>query len=164
MRLNIGCGTKHLDGYVNVDVDPTLDPQPDMVADIRELGLADNSVDEILAVHVLEHLYLWEAKRALADWHRMLRSDGLLVLELPNALKCARNLLRGSGENLSMWGLYGDPRSENPLMAHRWGWSPGSLRKVLERVGFVGIEEQVPEFHGGGRDERDMRLVARKQA
>lgn len=163
MRLNIGCGRKHLEDYVNVDVDATLDPPPDMVADVRSLGLEESSADEILAVHVLEHLTLWDARFALVDWHRILRPGGRLVLELPNAVKCARNLVQGRGENLSLWGLYGDPRSENPLMLHRWGWSPDSLRRELERVGFVEVLEQVPEFHGSGRDNRDMRIVSRRR-
>lgn len=55
-KLNLGCGSKKLPGWVNVDAQPMEDP--DVVVDIgREIWpWPDNSVDEALASHVIEHI------------------------------------------------------------------------------------------------------------
>src|SRR5690348_3401520 len=59
IRLNLGAGRRRLDGYINVDLAP--EPPPDIQADARALPLPDAYADEILAIHLLEHLYRWEA-------------------------------------------------------------------------------------------------------
>ena len=56
LRLNLGCGDKLLPGWLNVDSVP--DCNPDMVCNLEQFPWpwADNSVEEILLSHVLEHL------------------------------------------------------------------------------------------------------------
>ncbi len=56
VRLNLGCGVNKLDGYVNIDkFDYGV---PDMVMDLEQTPwqFLDDSVDEIMLNHVLEHL------------------------------------------------------------------------------------------------------------
>ncbi len=52
VRLNLGCGDKILEGYINVDVaSERAGKLPDIVCDIRKLEkFPDNTADEILAV------------------------------------------------------------------------------------------------------------------
>ncbi|HTS86575.1 MAG TPA: hypothetical protein VMG61_15815 [Usitatibacter sp.] len=54
LRLNLGCGSKRMDGYVGVD----LYGEPDIRLDLETFPWpwADSSVDEIMMEHVLEHL------------------------------------------------------------------------------------------------------------
>lgn len=54
MRLNLGCGTNLVDGYVNVD----MVGKPDVLCDLEVFPWPwpDSSVDEVRAHHVLEHL------------------------------------------------------------------------------------------------------------
>lgn len=56
MKLNIGSGSKRYPGYLNIDNDPNSDV--DIIADLEKdiFSIPDNSVEEILAHHVLEHL------------------------------------------------------------------------------------------------------------
>lgn len=56
MKLNLGCGYKKRDGFHNVDMFP--DCAPDEVADLEHFPWpwSDDSVDEVVMSHVLEHL------------------------------------------------------------------------------------------------------------
>lgn len=57
IKLNIGSGYKRIQGYINVDHDPLCDP--DILADLENLRLgdiADSTVSNIVAHHVLEHI------------------------------------------------------------------------------------------------------------
>lgn len=56
MKLNLGCGHDHKEGYVNVDVSDL--GNPDMVVDLEVTPWPweDGIVDEILIKHTLEHL------------------------------------------------------------------------------------------------------------
>lgn len=155
MRLNIGAGGKVIEGWLSVD----LAGNPDIRADVREIPLDTGSVDEAMAIHVLEHLNRWDASAALAEWHRILKPGGLLAVEVPDLLKCCRNVLAGAGDRFGILGLYGDPSHREPLMMHKWGWTAEELRSELKAAGFVKVKEREPVFH---KKSRDMRLEARK--
>lgn len=164
MKLNIGCGHRRLHGYTGVDV--VSREAVDVVAPAHDIPLPDGCADEVLAVHLIEHVYAWEAPTLLAEWFRLLRSGGHLVLELPDAMKCARNLVNGvqgrKPDQLHLWGLYGDDTLRDPLMMHKAGWWFGRLAPVVQGVGFVDVVERETVFHPAGRGVRDFRLEARK--
>jgi SAM-dependent methyltransferase len=51
-----------------------------MVLDIEKIALPDNSVDVVIANHVLEHV---DDKAALSEVHRILKPDGRLIVSVP---------------------------------------------------------------------------------
>ena len=82
-KLHLGCGTKHLEGYTNIDI--RYLPGVDEVNNIRFLrNHKENSVDEIYACHVLEHFGRWEYKDVLKRWFEILKPGGHLRLAIPN--------------------------------------------------------------------------------
>ena len=168
VKLNLGCGDKILPGYVNVDtVTSRAGKQPDVNADIRDLRKIKSSVaDEILAVHVVEHFYYWEVIPLLKSWRRLLKPGGKLILECPNLLYACRMIVEnpamrsqpGKTGQMSMWPLYGDPSWKDPLMCHKWAYTPESLTAVLQEAGFQQAKQEPAQFKL--REPRDMRITA----
>jgi hypothetical protein len=56
MKLNLGCGSQRLEGWVNVDAAATLAPDQVVDLDCTPWPWPDNAAEEILLSHVLEHL------------------------------------------------------------------------------------------------------------
>ena len=86
MKLHLGCGTKIIDGYVNVDIRQELNC--DIVDDIKTLTTFQNNVaEEIYACHVLEHFSRHEYKEVLTRWFEVLKKGGILKISVPNLEK-----------------------------------------------------------------------------
>lgn len=161
-RLSIGAAGKK-SGWVTVDANPnsgvdivaTIPPLP---AEIRSQGWADVEI-----IHCIEHFFPWDAEALLRDVYAILFPGGLLVLEQPNILYAARVLAGVEPERpgyqpgqLDMWPLYGDPTHRDPLMLHKWGYSPESLIALLVSCGFrrFNITEKPAKHHVPFRDFR----------
>lgn len=171
-KLNLGCGDKILPGYVNVDVaESRRGLRPDVLCDLRKLtSFEDNTADEILSVHVVEHFWRWEVVDILKEWTRVLKPGGTMFLECPNLLSACYELLQNPDVNAgpgqegqrSMWVFYGDPSWKDPLMIHRWGYTPRSLAQVMHEAGLVNLRQEPAQFKL--REPRDMRIVGEKPA
>src|SRR5262245_41178270 len=75
LKLHLGCGGKHIDGYVNIDSRHV--PGVDKIDDIKFLhSFSANSVDVIYACAVLEHFSRWEYMIALKRWYELLKPGG----------------------------------------------------------------------------------------
>jgi len=84
-RLHIGCGFKRLDGFINVDAMPAC--MPDQVADIEQpWPWADDSVSEIVAEHVLEHVGQTPAQfiAVLKEMYRVCRDGAVIRIVVPH--------------------------------------------------------------------------------
>lgn len=91
--LDLGCGPeKVIDTKNVVGVDSCKDTamfgiqmNPDVKSDIETLGLfASGSVDAVFSSHVLEHFPYAKVPAILKEWFRVIKTDGHLVLYLPD--------------------------------------------------------------------------------
>jgi hypothetical protein len=170
VRLNLGCGDKILPGYVNVDVvEARAGMRPDVVCDLHRLTpFEDASADEILSVHVVEHFWRWEIRDVLREWVRVLRPGGRMIVECPNIQSACQTFLENPAQysredqdgQRTMWVFYGDPAWKDPLMIHRWGYTPESLKALLGEVGLKDVRQEPAQFKL--REPRDMRIVGNK--
>ncbi len=81
MKLHIGCGLKKMLGWINTDTSHLV--KPDSISEWEKLPFKSHSVDEILAVHVLEHVK--DYSRALYEGWRILIPGGKLRIIVPYA-------------------------------------------------------------------------------
>ena len=106
----------------------------------------------------------------LKEWLRVLKPGGRMILECPNLESACRQFLAnpelhaGPGQEgqRSMWVFYGDPAWRDPLMVHRWGYTPRSLAMVMAEAGMVNLRQEAAQFKL--REPRDMRVVGEKAA
>ena len=171
VRLHLGCGSRIFDGYINVDGE-YMRGNPDVtIHDITQpFPLPAESVDEILTVHVLEHITRGRVVAMLREWHRILRPGGFAAVEWPDFLKMccevAANpecLLTTADRRLqkrTILGIYGDnEKYPDPVMWHKWGYSESSMCHLFREVGFSHSHAE-PNQHS--KTVNDSRVVAYK--
>lgn len=153
-----------MQGYTNVDVNLANKRKGVIHYDVKDVNKhnAPDSIDEIVMVHVLEHMYFWEAKEALRNILVVLKPAGRLVIECPDISYACNKILQGQtrANQRPMWMLYGDPKHENPHMVHRWGYNPGSLANILLDLDYVQVRHEEAVFHA--KSPMDFRITANK--
>jgi hypothetical protein len=84
LRVNLGCGVRRIEGWINVDHEPQTGP--DMLFDIGQgpWPLEDNSVIEANASHVLEHLSTESFRRFFQELYRVSRDGAVLHIRVPS--------------------------------------------------------------------------------
>lgn len=76
VKLNIGAGDTHIDGYTPIDIKSGIDA--------AQLPYEDGTVDEIYACHVLEHFPQNEVVSVLKEWCRVLKPGGRVKVAVPD--------------------------------------------------------------------------------
>jgi glycosyltransferase involved in cell wall biosynthesis len=153
VKLNLGCGGQLVDGYINIDL---TDPRADVLHDATKINeiYSPGSVDEIMAIHLLEHISPYRVGETLTMWHGLLKKDGKLVLELPdveklcNAFATADKAMRYGILNCIYGAVNtGVDTAEGIITApHLWGWYPEILWDHVFGVGFGDIEFLPEEY------------------
>jgi len=137
MKLHLGCGTKLLKDYINVDI--RLDLNCDVIDNVKELSKFEkNSVEEIYACHVLEHFNRFEYKEVLGRWFEILKPNGVLKLSVPDIGGVVNQYNNGVPLKKLMGFLYGG--QTYPQNFHYIGFDFKTLEEDMEDVGFNNIK------------------------
>lgn len=148
MKLNLGCGTKKMPGFVNVDVrfnpNPTAEANkvwtdPDVIDDITVLEKFQNdSVDLIYACHVFEHFKKFERLNVLRRWFEVLKPGATIRLAVPDFEAVAYAYVHKIVPLEKLWSaLNGSQR--HPYDFHYHCYDFDHLKADLEAVGFVNV-------------------------
>lgn len=137
MKLHLGCGRRHIPGFVHIDA---VDyPHVDHVATIDNLSfIQDSSVDLIYNCHVLEHFKRRDVERVLREWHRVLKPGGVLRISVPDFAKLCEVYQRYGKLDLVIGALFG--RQDYLYNIHYNVFDFASLSDLLHRSGFTNVQ------------------------
>lgn len=80
MKLHLGCGHTKLKGYVNCDISKEV--LPDKIVNLeKKLPFKDNSVDEIITNHTLEHINNFIP--LIHEFHRICKKNAKIYITVP---------------------------------------------------------------------------------
>lgn len=81
--INLGCGRKYIEGYINCDIAKSI--KADKYFDLNKFPypFSSGSADEILLDNVMEHL--GSIPSVMEELHRILKHKGLLRIYVPYA-------------------------------------------------------------------------------
>ena len=159
MKLHIGCGTIHLDGYVNIDIQKSN--ATDVVEDALTLTsrYKPSTIDEIYSCHMLEHLTKKEGIAFIIICNKLLKPRGLLRLELPMVDLIIDKFDLGIQDEEWINNFYGQQR--HPGDFHKYGYTTKTIRIFLEKYGFH-IEKMIQGRTGYGPNSPGVKIWARK--
>lgn len=170
VRLHLGCGSVKLDGWINVDgAYMQHDPEVAIHDITATFPVADNTVDEILTVHVIEHLSRQYVMPMFREFYRICRPGGSVAMEWPDLLKMCQEVVKNPDcfwtqdkrlTKRTISGIYGDSaRYPDPVMLHKWGYSAESMSRLFKEAGFSRTSIEPNQF---GKSSIDSRVVAYK--
>jgi len=81
MKLNLGCNDDIRDGYINIDCYPVEGKDITIMDLTKGIALPDNSVDEIIAYDVIEHLP--DKIKTMNELWRVLKPKGQVDIIVP---------------------------------------------------------------------------------
>lgn len=151
--LHVGCGIALLPDWlkcaseVRLDLDPRY--QPDIVADMRELGEI-GPFDGVYCQHALEHLNRADAVKTLKGFRRVLHPGGVAVITVPDLEDIKPNdqvIYKSPAGPVTGADMYFGMQSmlkDFPMMAHQFGYVKRTLRQIMEEAGFreVSVERR----------------------
>jgi SAM-dependent methyltransferase len=158
MKLHLGAGGFYKEGYINIDLYPI--GKVDRVFDCNQpLDYAANTAEEILAIHLLEHLKPVTLPAVVKSWYNTLKKGGRLVLELPDFDDIIELASKRPWDNDILKWIFGNQESEGQY--HHWGWNQDRLFILLESAGFTEIKF-LPPADWRGKEMPCLRVVATK--
>ena len=149
IKLDVGCGMNIHKGYTHMDL--VAFDHVEIIGDCRKIPFPDNSVEEILASHIIEHFSYTEIVDIFKNWYRSLKADGKLIIKCPDLDYLCRAYVSGrhTPEQILVY-LYGaftfdactsdgklnNIGTYNILDAHKAMYSEEMLIKRLKEAGF----------------------------
>jgi len=147
IRVNVGCGEKPLPDYVNVDFREL--PEVDIVADAQALPFEEGALGELMSSHLIEHFRAHQlATVVLPYWFTLLREGGTLRTVCPN-WEAMMTQVRNGDMSLDDFQLLTFGLQDYHGDDHFAMYTPESLGRVLEQVGFRGVEVVTADRQNG---------------
>lgn len=109
LKINFGCGTSKLPGFVNCDADEALNP--DKVVDLTKFPyeFENASASQIIMTHTIEHIQSRFHEAVLLEFNRILIPGGELIIAYPEFKSVAKNYIDNYQGKRDFWAatIYG---------------------------------------------------------
>ena len=158
-KLEIGCGERPTPGYIHNDMNPF--PGVELVGDPWAITIDSNSLTEVLALGVIEHLTYKQTEETFKNVYRMLATGGEFVFDVPDIpVWCQYVVDYFNGVSIPFdidhvfSTLYGWQRW--PGDEHKSGWYPQKLDEYLKNSGFVNYQSGVSNLTSRGHTRNRM--------
>lgn len=143
LRLHLGCGEQHFEGYVNIDYPSdqhaVMTVRPDLEANLTMLSFPGESVDEIRLHHVFEHFSRVVALGLLIRWQVWLKPGGILVIETPDFIGTAKAALYSTDAARAGYLRHLEGDQAMPRAYHVGQWHAERFERTLAALGFVNV-------------------------
>lgn len=170
LRVELGSGAFPTPGYVHVDADRQA-RHVEHIASASSLPFADGTVEELLAIHILEHVHASVLIPTLREWRRVLRPGGFAQIHVPDAATVFAAFLDNPPEKkwtvmIPIFGKTSHARDGEPdardLERHHVIYDFPLLESVLLEAGFDRVEDASTEVTDRHTQKwRDDQLVPR---
>lgn len=141
VRLHLGCGRDVRPGWVNVDSQPGEGVEVvcdlDALADAR-LPLGDDSVDEFLGSHLLEHLR--NPLPFMQELHRVAKPGAMLTFHVPygSSDDAYTDPTHHRPYFIQSFGFFSQPYYWRADYGYRGDWQPGYVLLKVDGTEFAG--------------------------
>ena len=157
--LHVGCGHQTKSGIkgfdndfwneIRFDIDKNVNP--DIEGTLTDMSqVKTESVDAIYSSHNIEHIFIHEVPIALKEFHRVLKKDGMVVIECPDLQSTCESVVNDklleplyhteAGAPITpldiIYGHVGQIAQGNKFMAHKCGFTYSTLLKEFIDAGF----------------------------
>lgn len=135
VKINLGCGHKPKDDYINVDMRDI--PGVDIVAAVDLLPFEENSVSEIYSSHLIEHFPEEKLVRhILPYWLKVLKPGGTIRIVAPDAESMCKAFSNGEMSFRDFKEVtFGAQDYDGDF--HYTMFTPDSITEILNKVGFI---------------------------
>lgn len=142
IKLNLGCGTTKLEGYVNIDVEESC--SPDLVCDFTKVALPyeNDSVEEIVMFHTIEHIRKIIHPGLFGEFRRVLKVGGRLIISYPNFWECATRWKNNYQGQRDFWHATMFGRQLYPSDYHVCAMDPTEVEIILRDIGFGDVNTE----------------------
>lgn len=174
-KLNVGCGNVPLVGYTNIDkyyypgsTRPLNDnvlastwnqvypESPWLYGDMVHMDFPNETFDEVMVVHALEHVSMEEGNLTIKEAVRVCKKGGVVEIEVPDLLTACRSL-QGLEIESPMWYrvmgcIYGTTGMDGEGQFHLCGYTREHLKFKMEQHDLRDIME-IPVGYGHGNNQ-----------
>jgi len=143
VKLNLGAGNFHKEGFINTDIDPKTNPN--IVHNLEDFPYPFKNVDLIEIDHVLEHIP--DPFKVMRELHRILKPGGKLVIKVPHFTRALTQPNHKRGFDVSFpyyfnkqWkGEYAGVNFKLIKMRLKWSANNHLKKRVLSPVNYYAM-------------------------
>ncbi len=134
MKLHLGCGNDYKKGYINCDISPEV--KYDKIVDLeKKLPFEDDSVEEVLAEHVFEHVKNFV--EMMHELRRVCKKGAMIKIKVPFYSSCEQFSDPTHVRFFTPFSFdYFDSESKIGMFSHEVGCSKKMFDVKMTRVNF----------------------------